>query len=53
MAIDDAPPASGRDNERPVPRPRVPLIIGGIAIGGIVWMFLTIMLLIAWKAFGS
>jgi len=33
-------------------RPRSPLIIGGIAIGMIVWMFVTIMLLIAWKLFG-
>jgi hypothetical protein len=31
------------------PRPRSPLIIGGIACGMIVWMFIVVMLLIAWK----
>lgn len=33
------------------PRPRSPLIIGGIACGMIVWMFVVIVLLIAWKLF--
>lgn len=33
------------------PRPRSPLIIGGIACGMIAWMFIVVMLLIAWKVF--
>jgi hypothetical protein len=36
------------ETSRP-PRPRSPLIIGGIACGMIVWMFVVVMLLIAWK----
>lgn len=34
-----------------VPRPRSPLIIGGIALGLIAWMMVTIFLLVAWKLF--
>lgn len=34
------------------PRPRSPLIIGGIACGMIVWMFVVVILLIAWKVLG-
>ena len=33
------------------PRSRMPLIIGGISCGLIVWMFVVIMLLIGWKLF--
>jgi hypothetical protein len=33
------------------PRPRSPLIIGAISCGLMVWMFVVIMLLIAWKLF--
>ncbi|HEY8601333.1 MAG TPA: hypothetical protein VIL85_23095 [Thermomicrobiales bacterium] len=35
------------------PMPRMPLIIGGLSCGLIVWMFVVIMLLIAWKLFAS
>jgi hypothetical protein len=31
------------------PRPRSPLIIGAVAYGLLIWMFLVICLLIAWK----
>lgn len=33
------------------PRPRMPLIIGGLSCGLMIWMFVVIMLLIAWKLF--
>jgi hypothetical protein len=33
----------------PVPRPRFPLIVGGIALGLIAWMMVTIFALVAWK----
>lgn len=49
MVTDEAQGETGKtDGPRP-PLPRSPLIIGGIAIGLMVWMFLVVMLLIGWK----
>ena len=49
MASDEARgETGGTDAQRP-PLPRSPLIIGGIAIGLMVWMLLVILLLIGWK----
>lgn len=50
-ASDQAQGATTATGTTPLPRPQSPLIIGGIACGTIVWMFIVIMLLIAWKLF--
>jgi hypothetical protein len=51
MATDQASAETGQPKGPPPPGPRSPLIIGGIAIGLIAWMFLVVMLLIGWKLF--
>lgn len=48
--------ARSEDSAEVTPRPptsRMPLIIGGLSCGLIVWMFVVIMLLIGWKLFAQ
>lgn len=50
-AIEPVPSGDTPETVTRPPRPRSPLIIGGIACGMIVWMFVVVMLLIAWRLF--
>ena len=51
LTADQADEQAPDPNERPIPTPRSPLIIGAIAYGILGWMVLVVLLLIAWKLF--